>query len=496
MFPTYNQTLTIIKNNKYLVLSLLVFGSLYASISLVNHYNFRTFGYDLGIYNNALYDYSQFKVNDNPVMHRMYDNILGDHLSLYHLFFAPLRYIFGTWTLLIIQIISILFGAIGIHRLIEYLSKNKQYANLATVHFLSMWGIFSALAYDYHDNVVAAMFVPWLILSVLQKNTKVVIIWTIIILISKENVSLWLAFVYAGLFLLKYDDKELRKTSIIGATLSFIYFVLALKVIMPALQNTGTTYSHIKSYSALGNSMGEYIVTLLTKPQYVMSLMFENQSGDPTYNGIKFELHWVVLLSGGFVFFKKPQFLVMLIPIYMQKMLNDSYGKWGINLQYSIEFAPILTFGFFYWIIVSNYVQKHKKIILIAGTALCLITSIAKLDSRTSKWYDSHRARFWQNRHYSQTFDVKQVYRWLEMVPKNAKVCAQNLLVPHLAFRDHIYTYPHTRDAEYIIVMPNEGFYPADKHEFDSALNVLRNADSLTFLINEPHFIMAKKKDK
>lgn len=485
---------SLIKEHKYMLIMLVFFGSIYASISFVNHYNFRTYGYDLGIYNNSLFDYSHFRINDNPVMHRMYDNILGDHLSLYHIFFAPLRFIFGTWTLLIIQLIAILFGAIGIHRLIDHFSSNKQYANLASLHFLSMWGIFSAVAYDYHDNVLAAMFVPWLLLYFFQKNIKGIIIWTAIILISKENMSFWLAFVFAGLFLLKYEDKQMRKISLIGAVVSFIYFILALKVIMPALQNTGASYGHIKSYSALGDSMGDYLVTMLTKPQYVLSLMFENTTGDPTYNGIKFELHWVVLLSGGFVFFKKPQFLIMLIPIYMQKMLNSSYGKWGLNSQYSVEFAPILTFGLFYWIIFSNYAQKHKKQILIAGTVLCLVTSMAKIDSRTSKWYDSHRSRFWQGKHYTQSFDVKQVYKWLELIPENAKVSAQNLLVPHLSFREYIYTYPYTRDAEYFVVMPYEGHHPVDRHVFDSALHVLRTADTLEFLVNEPHFILAKKK--
>ena len=48
--------------------------------------------------------------------------------------------------------------------------ENKYLPFLAVVHFFSMWGIYSALSYDYHDNVMAAMFVPWLFYFFVEKK--------------------------------------------------------------------------------------------------------------------------------------------------------------------------------------------------------------------------------------------------------------------------------------------------------------------------------------
>ena len=41
-----------------------VFALVYGLIAFVNHYCFRTFGLDLGVYTNALYDYAHGQWND------------------------------------------------------------------------------------------------------------------------------------------------------------------------------------------------------------------------------------------------------------------------------------------------------------------------------------------------------------------------------------------------------------------------------------------------
>lgn len=482
------------KQNIWLIIILLFFGLIYSSVSLVNHYNFRTFGFDLGIYNNVIYDYSKLQVNDNKVMHVDFNNILSDHLSLYHFFYAPFRYIFGSWTLLLFQIISMLFGAIGIYKLIYYLTSNILHSNLAAFHFLSMWGIFSALSFDYHDNVVATMFVPWIVLSVIQKRTKESLIWTFIFLISKENMALWSVFIFVGLFFWKIKDPQIRKLTFIGGIISFIYFILAVKVIMPAFANPGKSYSHISRYAVLGNSMTEYVETIFLKPKVVFSLLFENHSGNPYFNGIKTELHYVVLLSGGIALLYKPQFLIMLIPIYLQKLFNNDMQKWGVNAHYSVEYAPILTIALFVWINDSVKKIQYKNILLIIGSILCLAVNYAVIDKRNSQWYDASTLRFWDKSHYVRNFNVEEVHKQLEQIPEDASVCAQNMLVPHLALREKIYTFPYIRDAEYIAVLPIVKHpYPLSHKGYKDKIDQLRNGNKFEVLVDNGEFILFRK---
>jgi uncharacterized membrane protein len=154
---------SVLYNLNFVNSTVIFFGLLYVLISFVNHYQFRTCAWDLGINNNAIWDYSHFRWNncmliDGP----QFDNILSDHLTIYPILVSPLIWIFGTYTLLVFQIISILYGGIGVRKLILLKSNDISLANISLVMFYSVWGIFSALSFDYHDNVVASMLVPWL----------------------------------------------------------------------------------------------------------------------------------------------------------------------------------------------------------------------------------------------------------------------------------------------------------------------------------------------
>jgi len=137
------------------------FGVVYCSISLINHYYFRTFSLDLGLYNNAIYDYAHFRWNDYSLLDHLFANPLGDHFALLPILVSPLYWIFGSWTMLVVQIAGILFGGYGLYHFVAQRTESKWLPNLAMIHFFTLWGIYSALSFDFHDNVMAAMFVPW-----------------------------------------------------------------------------------------------------------------------------------------------------------------------------------------------------------------------------------------------------------------------------------------------------------------------------------------------
>ena len=133
------------KINNYLILTIIIFGLLYSLISLVNHYNFRTYALDLGAYTNAMYDYIHFQWNDSTVFNEIKENLLADHFDLYLIIFSPLSLIFKTYTLLIVQIFMILFGGIGVYRYFSISKSKYNVALLATIYFYMFFGVFSAV---------------------------------------------------------------------------------------------------------------------------------------------------------------------------------------------------------------------------------------------------------------------------------------------------------------------------------------------------------------
>ena len=235
---------TLIIKHKWLIIVLVCFGAIFASISFVNHYNFRTYGWDLGINQNAIFDYAHFRWNDCMIMQPSFDNVLADHFSLYPILISPFYWIFGSYTMLIFQWAAILFGGVGIYKFILLIGSNKKLATIATAHFFCIWGIYSALSFDYHDNVVAAMFVTWFLYNYKKQAHLKSIIFFILIVISKENMALWAGFIGLGLSLRHVMNKEWQQLKRSGTmtALAFLYFVIILKVVIPALSNTDGVY--------------------------------------------------------------------------------------------------------------------------------------------------------------------------------------------------------------------------------------------------------------
>ena len=146
------------KNKKRLLASVFVLaGIVYVLISLVNHYLFKTYGLDLGLYTHAMHDFLHFSIDDCSMFKEAPQSILAAHFDLYLLILSPLVCLFGSYTLLIVQIAAILLGGWGIYKLIGLYTDDDLMPILASAIFFMSFGIIHALSYDYHSNVLTAM---------------------------------------------------------------------------------------------------------------------------------------------------------------------------------------------------------------------------------------------------------------------------------------------------------------------------------------------------
>lgn len=481
---------SICKNHTFLVWTILLVGILYGLISLGNHYAFRTFALDLGLYTNALFDYARFQFNDSLAFKEVPENLLADHFDLYLPLFSPLSYIFGTSTLLIAQIASILFGAIGVYKLVEYWSPATKLKNFALLYFVFFFSIYSALGFDYHSNVVGAMFVPWLFIAIEKNKWKHAWIWIIIICIGKENMSLWLFFICIALVGMHCKSTEKRNHLLMMALFSIIYFVIIIGFVMPAFSNADK-YPHFH-YQIIGNNFKEAFLHIVTHPVESFKLLFTNHHGDTLHNFVKAEL-WFYLLSLGFLLFKKPWYLVILLPILGQKLYHNNPLVWGIQYQYSIEFAPLLAIGTFD--VLRSLNSQKLRTILSYLMVLLSLTSVIRLMDNTIAQVEKARLRVYKKAHYFREFDLNNAKNALKVIPKDAVVSAQSAFVPHLALRETIYTFPTIKDASYIILSPVENPYPmTDEKEFSLLIHILLNGGEWETIFNSRDILVFKRK--
>ncbi|WP_018342950.1 DUF2079 domain-containing protein [Cytophaga aurantiaca] len=486
---------------KILVAIILFFAIVYSSISLVNHYCFRTYALDLGMFNQAIYSFSHFKMNYFTLdISGAEINYFGDHFSPITILLSPFYYIFGSYTLLIIQIAAILFGGYGIYKYASLSHPNSYLPLLLTVHFFSIWGIYSALSYDFHTNVLAAMFIPWLVYFYEKENKKYFLIVFVLILLAKENMALWLAFIVAGLVLknilekgTSFPFKKILSFEIPLILISFVYFVVIVAIVMPLISH-GEGTNQIARYGHLGNSFSEIILSILKNPKYIFSLFFESTSTDPITTGIKSELHFMVLISGGFALLYRPYYLVMLIPIYAQKLLTTDYGFWGINNQYSIEFVPILT------LCLSDLLLKIKPIKLIYAITLATVFltaayTIQTIRTRKSIWYENTNSIFFEKKHYQTEFNRSEILKALHSIPQDASVSASPAITPHIASRDSLYHFPVVKNASYIALFTeHSSVYPLNQEEFISKIQEYKTGGKYDVIYDKNFLLILKRK--
>jgi uncharacterized membrane protein len=220
--------------NKFTVPAIFIgFGLIYALISLVNHYNFRTPALDLGLVNHAIYDYSRFRQN---IATLLFDsepvNFLALHFTVIPLLASPLHWIFGSYTMLVVQLAAILFGGYGIYKYSQLLSPNTKLPVYILLHFFLLWGIYSAVAFNYHDNVVGAMFLPWFLYYLEKRKWLPALLFMLLLVFSKENMALWGIFIGLGTALKYYPEK---RRMLIGLGITFVSTIkkTALPAIIP-----------------------------------------------------------------------------------------------------------------------------------------------------------------------------------------------------------------------------------------------------------------------
>ncbi|WP_345074541.1 DUF2079 domain-containing protein [Hymenobacter fastidiosus] len=471
------------------------FGVIFAAISLVNHYNFRTYALDLGMASHALRELSQLRA---PLTTLLTDSaptsFFSAHFTLIPVLVAPLYWLFGSWTLLLVQLGAILLGGRGVWVFARGQGAPLPEANLILAYFYSIWGIYSALSFDYHDNVVGAMMLPWLLHWFRERRWAGVALTYGLLLISKENMALLAAAVALGAAWQYRRQRQLVLVALLGALGAVVYFGLVTKWLMPALDYAHRPFQQLIRYQHLGTSLPAIAGQLVLHPQQLVQSLLVNITGDPAYDYIKLEMWGVLLLSGGVALVWRPWYLLMLVPVLAQKLLANDYGLWGINGQYSIEFAPLLALA-----VAETSRQRPpatRRRYLVITLVLAALTTIGTLYGRQSKWYNRENTNFLSRRHYRSPLNVAALHTALARIPAEAALSAQSNLAPWLTDRSKLYHFPVLRDARYIALLRHptkETSWPLSVEEQMQQLARLRTRPTIRVVYEDAQFILLER---
>lgn len=429
------------------------FGILIFTMGILNHYFYRTFTLDYANFNFSLWDYAHFRmrpINISP------GNLLQEHFSFTLFYFVPIYWLINwitqTYTLILIQYTLVLIAGWYCYKIIKLKTDNLWLGVGILVYYFTLLGRYTTFAADFNLAVISACFIPIFIYYFEKRKYLISLVILILSLFSRENISIWFVFIFIVLIIEHRKDKKAVLYSLIGIAISIIYFILLFKVFIPSVESSEKSYS-LFEYSALGATPGEAFIYIIKNPIESTKLFFINHLSDPANDGIKAELYWVYLISGGFVLFLRPQYLIWFIPIVAQKVLNDNPFRWGIATYYAIEIVTLLPLSVF--LVLSSIKSKSVQIGLTITVCIATIfMTIYKLDPKNNQapgYLYLSKQKFYDKSFFTPPFNIKGVNNLLKQIPPNAKVSGSNTLLPHLAQRQFIYFFPDVRDAEYIV---------------------------------------------
>ncbi len=474
----------------------LLFGLWYAALSFGNHYYFRTFAFDLGIKNQAVFDYAHGRHNYNTVLPELGGEVnnLANHFEPIMAMVSPLYWLFGNWTLLLVQWFCLLLGAWGMFRFARCVAPNKDWLPLAAMlSYFMFWGVFSALSFDVHTNVMAAGFLPWLFVAFQQKKWRTAAFWALLMVASKENIALWLAFIGLALAWHYRNQVAQRKAALVLSLASVCAFLLILKWVMPYMADGKLEYLHF-NYSALGKDMGEALKTLLTQPWKGIELLFFVPDSIDSSFAIKAKAWtWeLLLMSGAWLAVFRPAAALMAIPVLAQKMFNDDPTKWSPFLHYNIEFAPILAFA----LVVFAARLNPKTYVLMVSLVLLggALATWRSFDLYRPQAYMPQQVKVWHSDHWKRSPRAAKIREVVDQIPHEASVSASAVLVPHLADRKIIRTWPDFREDDFVVLL-DDGYmyYPQNQEAFLASVQKLREIGSYSSIHEGEGLFLFKK---
>ncbi len=334
-----------------MLLAIFVFAFIvYFSLLSINRYlTFRSNYFDLGIMDQVVYNTSRGRILEmtNQDFHANASRF-AIHFDPLLAFFAPLYLIFpDPKVLLVAQVIAVGLGAVFVYLIGKNLLKNKLYALMFAVSYLFYFPNQRAVLFDVHAVVFSTVFLLGAIYFSLVKKYRIMLLFILLSLFTKEHVGL-ITFLF-GLYLF-FLQKE-KKYSFVVMIVSLIFFFTTFLYIIPNARQA--SHFALRYFEDLGDSPKSMVVNFFTKPEYIISKLTPRSTID-YLKGLFFP-HIIFMVFAPF------EFLIAL-PELAINVLSSSSNMRSIYFHYNAALVPFIYFsaiiGFRR---MKNYVKQVRK---------------------------------------------------------------------------------------------------------------------------------------
>jgi len=409
-----------------------------SALSVLQHHGLKTQMNDLGnadqaIWNAANGDFLMMQSNDLDGKLR---SRIGVHANL---IFWPLSFLYRVLPypelLLMLSSLACAMAGLGLYLIARHRLGNTWFSLIPSGAFFLSPLVHDANLYDFHIITVFTSLLIWAFWAFDTGRKKAACGLFFLALLCNEDVAL-ITFMF-GIYLVLSGSK---RTGVLVAAVSLLYFVLLLNVLVPFL-NEGHGLTKLEGpynrYAWLGNGFGNILFSVFTHPLAVLKTIFR-----PDHIRVIAYL----LLCGGLAGLKEWRILILALPQAAEALI--SRGIWMTRIT-----------GTYYWITCEAIVimacifaaerkfkasKKNPALpLLYLGTVTCVLSLIlSPLPYSISS--------SWEN--YSLPPERNTLQEIKHIIPSEASLCVQNNLGPHLSQRRDIASFPRRCNlAEYAL---------------------------------------------
>ncbi len=373
---------------------------LYSTLSILRHNHFQSGGFDLGLYDQAVWKFGHLQDAYNTVKQRI---IFGDHLILTLPIFGLLFYLWDDVRLLLVmQAGAIAFSAIPIFLIAKRRLGSKIAAICIAVIYSLFYGIQYGVYFDFHPIIVGVAILSWLAYFWESKKTALFWITFVIALATQENMGIAVAGLAALFFFRKQHWKQAIIVGIVGIAYSFI----ATKI--------------SATFSPVGY---EYLPQLPKNISDLFLRLFDSEEKRLVWLYSYANMGFIPLFSFG-------SLIAVFADLSQYFVTGPEFSRmWSPFMHHRAILAPFLILG------TIDVLQRIKiiKVITIISVILLVITIV------TQYYFHFPLNKLVKSDYWKEEAWMNDTRTMLASIPREFSIATQQNLVPHLSHRNEIY---------------------------------------------------------
>jgi len=403
------------------------------------HDRFGSFDYDLGFHTQYLWLLSHGRsfssITGVPVF--------GHNVTLGYLLLVPFGWLgAGAQFLDFVQTVALGAAVIPIYRLARRRFTSDWTATLLVAVFLLNPVVLNLVFETFHPEVMAIAPLLAAVDAAEERRWRRFGWFVAFALLWKVDVALFVFML--GFRVWRRHD---RRVGIATVVTGFTWFVLCTSVIIPHFNNGHSVFGPL--YGELGETPWDVAQTSVTNPGRVVDRLEESEP-DRYARDLLAPYGFVPLLAPGSVALAAPQFAVDLL----------SYANFTRNFRIGAHYQALPTVALMLGLLdgLARLRRRRPQNWQPAITAVCACTLA------TSVAWSALPAGVLRPLAWSADGETKYALRRavLETIDDGAGVSAPYYLVPHLAAREHVYTFPNPWRVSYYGVPATPPARPAD----------------------------------